>query len=103
MEQETRLIPAGACCTNYNIEYTFIESLQEAGLIHIHTVEAQSYVPENQLADLEHYTRLYNELDINVAGIEAIAHLLRRMRDLQEELSGLRQRLSLYEVTDHDH
>ena len=97
MEQEPRLIPASTCCTHYNIEYTFIESLQEAGLIEVHTVEAQSFVPESQLSDLEQYTRLYNDLGINTAGIEAIAHLLRRMQSLQEELTGLRQRLSLYE------
>jgi chaperone modulatory protein CbpM len=98
MEQEPRLIPATAYCAHYQIDYTFIESLREAGLIELHTVEAQSYVLENQLPDLEQYTRLYNDLDINIAGIEAIAHLLRRMRELQEELTGLRQRLSLYEV-----
>lgn len=98
MEQETRLIPAGTCCTHYNIEYTFLQSLQEAGLIEIHTIEAQSFLPESQLGELEQYTRLYRELEINVAGIDAIAHLLRRMQALQEELSSLRQRLSLYEA-----
>lgn len=98
MEQETHLIPATACCIHYNIEYTFLQSLQEAGLIEIHTVEAQSFLPESQLASLEQYTRLYNDLEINTAGIEAIAHLLRRMEALQDELSSLRQRLSLYET-----
>ena len=97
MEQETRLIPTSTCCTHYNIEYTFLQSLQEAGLIEIHTVEAQSFLPENQLGHLEQYTRLYQDLEINAAGIEAIAHLLQRMEALQEELSSLRQRLSLYE------
>lgn len=97
MEQETRLIPASTCCTNYNVEYTFIQTLEEAGLIEVYWVEAQSFVPENQLSALEQYTRLYNELGINEAGIEAIAHLLRRMRLLQDEMTGLRQRLSLYE------
>lgn len=97
MEQETRLIPASTCCTLYNIEYTFLQSLQEAGLIEIHTIEAQGFLPESQLGNLEQYTRLYHDLEINTAGIEAIVHLLRRMEALQEELSSLRQRLSLYE------
>jgi chaperone modulatory protein CbpM len=101
MEQEPRLIPASTCCTHYNIEYTFIESLREAGLIEVQMVEAQSFVPESQLSDLEQYTRLHHDLGINPAGIEAIAHLLRRVRSLQEELTGLRQRLNIYEGGDH--
>lgn len=101
MEQETQLIPASTCCAQYQIEYTFIESLQEAGLIEVQVIEAQSYLPESQLSSLEQYTRLYQDLEINVPGIEAIAHLLSRMRALQDELSGLRQRLSLYETAEH--
>jgi hypothetical protein len=97
MEKETRLIPASACCTNYNVEYTFIQTLEEVGLIEVHRVQEQSFVPQNQLSALEQYTRLYNELGINTAGIEVITHLLQRMRTLQEELASLRQRLSLYE------
>lgn len=103
MEQETRLIPASTCCTHYHIEYTFLQSLQEAGLIEMHIIDAQSFLPESQLSSLEQYTRLYNDLEINTAGIEAIAHLLRRMEALQEELSALRQRLSLYEAGQHLH
>lgn len=98
MEQETHLIPVSTCCTYYNIEYTFLESLQEAGLIEMHTFEAESFLPEGQLSSLEQYTRLYHDLEINTAGIEAIAHLLRRMQLLQEELAALRQRLNLYEA-----
>lgn len=104
MEQDTRLIPATTCCTHYHIEYSFLQSLQEAGLIEIYTVEAESFLPESQLSSLEQYTRLYHDLEINTAGIEAIAHLLRRMQALQDELSFLRQRLSLYEAGQHlDH
>jgi chaperone modulatory protein CbpM len=36
--------------------------------------------------------RLHNELEINVAGIEAITHLLERVEQMQEEMRRLRNR-----------
>jgi PleD family two-component response regulator len=36
-------------------------------------------------------------MDINVEGIEAVSHLLERIQRLQDELTGLKNRLRLYE------
>jgi hypothetical protein len=49
------------------------------------------------LQKLEKMVRLHHDLDINIAGIEAIAHLLERLEYLQDEMRTLKNRLRLYE------
>lgn len=92
-----RLIAAREFCTYHQVEYTFIRSLNEAGLVEIQVVEQETYIPETELQKLERMIRLHNELEINVAGIEAITHLLQRMEAIQEEMRTLRNRLNRYE------
>jgi len=91
------LLPVELLCTQYNIEVSFITSLTEFGLIEITTVEETSYLYKTQIKDLEKLIRLHYELDINMEGIDAISHLLKRVDNLHEELTALKNRLRLYE------
>ena len=97
MERDQDLIPAALCCTQYLIEYTFLQSLQDAGLVDMVVVDQEEYLPADQLRHLERYIRLHHELDINIEGVEAIAHLLHRVEALQKELTRLSIRLRHYE------
>jgi hypothetical protein len=92
-----KLIPASDFCANHNIEITFISSLQEMGLIEITTIEETGYIYTSQLQELEKIVRMYFELDINLEGIETITHLLKRINTLQDEITALRNQLSLHE------
>jgi hypothetical protein len=91
------LISTNDFCTWHQVEYTFIRSLYEAGLVEITIVDQDEYIPETQLQKLEKMVRLHHDLDINIAGIEAITHLLDRVETLHQEMRNLRGRLSLYE------
>ena len=91
------MIPANEFCTSHNIEITFINSLQEAGLIEITTISETEYIHESQLNELEKIVRLYYEMDINLEGIETVIHLLHRINDMQGEITLLKNRLRLYE------
>jgi hypothetical protein len=84
-------------CRYHNVEYTFINSLHEAGLVQITVVNETPYIAETELQKLERMIHLHNDLEINVAGIEAISHLLDRVEEIQENLRGLKNRLRLYE------
>ncbi|QHS63822.1 chaperone modulator CbpM [Chitinophaga agri] len=84
-------------CTVHEIESNFIDSLADEGLIAITVVEGNSFISEEQLQDLELYTRWYSEMGVNTAGIDVIRHLLDRVRHMQAELISLRARLQLYE------
>ena len=95
--ENKQLVPVAQFCITQSIEIAFIESLQQYGLVEITTVEEQRFVDEEQLADLERYVRLHYDLEINIAGIEAIAHLLERVQQVQAQNTALQNRLSRYE------
>jgi len=92
-----KLIAAHEFCASHHIEVSFIHSLEETGLIDITTIEETGFIQVSQLQQLEKMVRLYNELGINVEGIDTITHLLHRIVDLQTEVTVLRNRLLLFE------
>lgn len=98
MQTTEDLIPQDICCTQYNIEVSFIQQLNEYGLIDIVSVEQQSFIHSNQLNELEKFIRLHYDLDINMEGIDAIAHLLARVKSLQNEITGLKSRLQVFSI-----
>jgi chaperone modulatory protein CbpM len=91
------LIKATDFCVYHQLEHSFITDLQDAGLIKITIVNKTPCIPDTELHKLERMTRLHNELDINIAGIEAITHLLQRVEDIQEEMRLLKNSLKAYE------
>lgn len=96
MENE-KLIPVDQFCKHYNIEFSFINTLTEFGLIQITRIEEIPCIPYDQIKDLEKLIRLHYDLEINVEGIDAISHLLNRVDLLQMEMKLLKNRLRLYE------
>jgi hypothetical protein len=42
------LIPAQEFCIHHNIEISFIDSLQEYGLLQVHNMEGKGYIHEEQ-------------------------------------------------------
>lgn len=95
--QTPHLVSADEFCVHHQVEYSFISSLQQIGLIEVETVEENLFINSEKLTDLEKFVRLHYDLDINMEGIEAINYLLQRVKDLQDEIVMLRNKLSLYE------
>jgi chaperone modulatory protein CbpM len=90
------LITVNEFCIYHNVEFTFINSLQQAGLVDVKEVDQTIFIPESELKKLQKIVSLH-ELDINIAGIEAITHMLDRIEQMQENMRGLRNRLKMYE------
>ncbi|MEO5889143.1 MAG: chaperone modulator CbpM [Ferruginibacter sp.] len=97
METED-MIPVSEFCIYHNIELSFIYSLNASGLIDIISIEERIFVPVSQLKHLEQLMRLNQEMDINIEGIEAITHLLQRIKDMQQNIVQLTNKLSFYEI-----
>ena len=95
--QPQHLISADEFCIHHQVEYSFINSLQQFGLIEISTVEENRFIDSDKLIDLEKFVRLHYDLDINLEGIESINHLLQKVKSLQDEINILKNKLSLYE------
>lgn len=93
---QTELIIISEYCRNCDIEPSFIELLQEGGLIEVHTKAGQRYLLASQLPEVERYSRMYYDLSINMEGIDAIHHLLERMEEMQREINSLRNQLVVH-------
>lgn len=98
MEERT-FVSAKAFCTHHHIELTFIQSLQDYGLIETTSEAEEVLLPQEQLEALEKMVRLHFDLNINLEGIDAIYHLLQRVENLQREVISLRRKLPPNEET----
>ena len=94
---EKKLIAITTLCSHYEIEFSFIDALYNTGLIQIVIVEHNQFIHQDQISDLEKMIRLYNELNVNIEGIDVIFNLLQKEKELREELNVLKNRLRLYE------
>ena len=91
------LISTDEFCSHYKVEYSFITSLHEHGLIKITTIDEHSFLDHDNLKNIEKLVRLHYDLDINLEGIEAITWLLNRVKNMQDEIISLKNQLSIYE------
>lgn len=92
-----QLITITDFCGYHQIDHTFITSLHEAGLVKVTKVDQQTFIPKSELHKLEKMIRLHHELEINIAGIEAISHLLDRVESLNEDIRLMKNKLQFYE------
>ena len=95
--KEQDLIPTQTICSHYNIEISFVDTLQNMGLIQIEVVEKNQYIHQDQISDLEKIIRLHNELEVNLEGIDVVFNLLQKEKELRSELNTLKNKLRLYE------
>ena len=93
---QTDLIIINDFCDRCHVDPSFIMELEEDGLIEVRVIDEERYLPTSQLAELERYTHLYYDLSINIAGIDAIHHMLERIALLQQEVRSLRNDLEFY-------
>ncbi|WP_442794928.1 chaperone modulator CbpM [Pelobium manganitolerans] len=90
-------ITLAALCEHYQIEMTFIEDLKNNDLLEITYLENAPCIHQEALRHLEKMFRLHQDLQINVAGIDAVFHLLNQVEDLQHQIQNLQHRLQIYE------
>jgi hypothetical protein len=94
---DEEMIPLETFCTYYDVERSFIETLESYGLVSINSREEQRFILMDEVVELEKFSRLYYDLNINVPGIDALKHLLEKLKELQQETENLRARLRIYE------
>ena len=95
-----QLIPAKDFCIYHNVEYSFINSLEDSGLISITSVEQSAYISADEIQKLEKLIRLHYDLDINLEGIETIYHLLEKVEQMQKEILHLKNRIADHPLDD---
>lgn len=84
-------------CEQHEVQHSFINSLNDFGLLEVTVIEENEYVAPDQVRELEKMMRLHYDLEINIQGIDAINHLLHKVSNLQERVKLLENRLRRYE------
>lgn len=92
----TEFITIQEYCVYHHTDKSFIEALQQSGLIEIEQADPEPLIPYGQLEQLERFTRWYQDLDLNIEGIEVVGRLLQRIDALQHKVHELEGRLKLY-------
>ena len=95
--ETTDMIVLDEFCTSHQVEVSFVRTLEEHGLIETIIINETLYIQENELPKLEQILRLHQELNINSEGVDAIINLLKRIENMQNEITVLRNKLSFYE------
>ena len=91
------LIPVNEFCNIYEIEFSFINELDEYGLIEITRFDENAFIERERIKDIEKIIRLHNDLGVNFEGIDIINNLLERISMLENKLYSYQNRLSIFE------
>ncbi len=84
-------------CESYQIPNSFFQELQEFDLIPVYKEAEEPMIEASAIPQVEKIMRLHFDLNINLEGIDVIINLLQQIETLQEEITQLKRRLSLYE------
>lgn len=95
--EDGNLVPVQRICEHHRIELSFVQSLQDFGLLQLTTVEEHIFIPEAAVGELEKMISLHYELEVNLEGIDLIQRLLRQLEEAREEKARLERRLKFYE------
>jgi chaperone modulatory protein CbpM len=95
--QTKNLIAVDEYCLHAHVEYSFVTSLEQSGLLELMVLQERSYIEADQLLHLEKMARFHYDWDINMEGLETITHLLQKINKLYEETVLLKNQLRFYE------
>ena len=98
--ENKNLVLVDQCCTYYNVEISFFDSLEEYGFIDITHINDERYLNHKDLKEVEKMIQFYYNLGINMEGIDAITHLLLQIKALQYELETTKNKLRIFESED---
>lgn len=85
-------------CLHHQVEISFIDSLQEYGLVDIQIIDDNKYILQEDLKEVEKLAQFYYDLGINLEGIDVISNLLMQNAVLRRELGHAQKRLNLFEL-----
>lgn len=85
--ESDKLIPVEKFCLIHKVEFSFIQALDQYGIVEIVVIENVKFIPLEKLGDVEKIARMHYDLGINLEGIDVIFNLLHKIDSLQQELS----------------
>lgn len=83
-------------CNHTQIELSFVENLQEYGLLTFEKRENNLFIDEKDITEVEKMFRLHHDLGINFEGLDAIKQMLKRIQKMEKQMVSLEQQLNIY-------
>lgn len=99
---ERNMILLNEFCASQHVEMSFIQSLEDYGLIELVIIDQSLCITSEELPRLERIIRLHRELNINPEGIDVINGLLQQLEEMQHQMNELKNRLDFYTRTGSD-
>lgn len=87
------LITVSEYCIHHHTDISFINALEQNGLISLTLIEEERFIPYEQLQELEWYSRLHRDLELNLEGIDVVRNLLQKIKSMQDHIRELEARL----------
>ena len=84
-------------CNHYHINPSFVELLEQQGVIELQLHGTEKYIAEELLGELEQFRSFHFDLNINAEGIDVIRNLLKRQGEMEDEIARLRSTILFYE------
>lgn len=94
---KTERIIISEYCSHYNIESSFVNILEEMGIVELVHDNDQIFIDVECFENLERCRQLHYELHINPEGIDVILNLINKQNKLQDEIQALKNCLKLHE------
>ncbi|MRJ07755.1 hypothetical protein EDL98_10755 [Ornithobacterium rhinotracheale] len=94
---EIKYIKISDYCKNTQIEHTFISDLHNEGILALQQIDEEDCIEEDRLEELEKYSRWHYDLGVNLAGIDAMRHMLQRMQQMEREIQSLKNSLRFFD------
>lgn len=91
--KSSNYISLDTLCEHYEIEVSFINQLNEMGIIEIINIEHSNCIHSDRIKNLEKIIRMNRDLQINLEGIDTILNLLDKIEELQSEIQQMKQKL----------
>ena len=94
---EKELLTISEYCINYTVDPSFIDALEESGLIVLTIIDENKFIHFEQLKELDRYVHFHYDLEINIEGIDAIMNLLQKVKNMQHEIKVLKNHVHLHD------
>jgi hypothetical protein len=98
VSERHELLDAEAAARIARIDVTFVRRCAEIGLV---TPSPEGY-SETEMAELRRARRLHDDLGLDYEAIEIVLQMVRRIRDLQDEIRRLRRRFASKSQTERE-
>jgi hypothetical protein len=91
-----KLIAIKEFCVHHQIPADLILQMEQFEMVELVWIKRTGYIPAKSLSGLEQILRIYQDLQINLEGIQAVLHLLDKLEEKEAALQKLRDQLMFY-------